>query len=48
MSILLSEDGGKFVDCDKSLSSYSDDDKISRPHKGKNESDTEFSDSRKG
>ena len=45
MSILLSgEDNGWFVDCDVSLlSSYSDDDEISRPHKQENESNTEFS-----
>ena len=50
VSILSSgEDSGWFVDCDVSLSSsYLDNDKLSKPHKGENESDTEFSDSGKG
>ena len=48
--ILFSEeDSGCFVDCDVSLSSsYLDNDKLSKPHTGENESDTEFSDSGKG
>ena len=37
-----------FADYDKSLSSYWDDDEIYKPHKGENESDTEFCYFRKG
>ena len=36
------------MDCDASLSSESDNDEISRLHKGENEMDSEFSDSGKG
>ena len=44
VSILVSRrDSGWFVDCDASLSlSYLDNDEIYKPHKEKNESDTDF------